>query len=196
MTELDVPAAGRALDRARCLKSILQADSHRLGVLRIVQRLALPDCWVAAGFVRNAVWDHLHGRTASQCYDDVDVIWYQPVAESTPDDADIEARLRLIDGSIKWSVKNQARMHGKNGDLPYRSATHAMLFWVETSAAIAVRLDDGDALEIAAPAGIDDIFDMQVRPMGRFCGELRPVYVDRMRRKAWQAQWPRLTIAP
>ena len=32
--------------------------------LERVAQLGLPDCWIAAGFVRNAVWDVLHGWPA------------------------------------------------------------------------------------------------------------------------------------
>ncbi len=183
------------MDCSRALVAILHDDPARMHLLRVVRSLALPDCWVAAGFVRNAVWDHLHGRPPSPAYGDVDVIWHNPACANASEDARLEARLEAIEPGVEWSVKNQARMHLKNGDLPYASATHAMMFWVETTAAIAVRLEADDSLSVAAPVGIDDIFDMQVRPMGRFCAELHPIYVERMRQKAWQHQWPRLMIA-
>ncbi|WP_434154138.1 nucleotidyltransferase family protein [Pseudomonas sp. JZ134] len=38
-------------------------DPLRCQVLTCVAQLHLPDAWVAAGFVRNLVWDHLHGYT-------------------------------------------------------------------------------------------------------------------------------------
>ncbi|WRQ77412.1 nucleotidyltransferase family protein [Pseudomonas saxonica] len=31
----------------------------------MVRSLNLPDCWIGAGFLRNAVWDYLHGRSPS-----------------------------------------------------------------------------------------------------------------------------------
>jgi hypothetical protein len=40
-------------------------DTERLRLVRLVDSLGLPDCWIAAGFVRNAVWDSLHARTPS-----------------------------------------------------------------------------------------------------------------------------------
>jgi len=44
-----------------CALVARQADVMRL--LRSVEELALPDCWIGAGFIRNAIWDALHGRT-------------------------------------------------------------------------------------------------------------------------------------
>jgi Nucleotidyltransferase len=60
---------------ARQLTQIIRGDARRWAVLAQVRALGLPDCWVAAGFVRDAVWDHLHGY-APQLLGDVDVIWF------------------------------------------------------------------------------------------------------------------------
>ncbi len=162
--------------------------------LECVRELGLPDCWVAAGFVRNAVWDHLHLRAASSLPQDIDVIWYAPPDAAPERDAALEAGLLQRDGSLAWSVKNQARMHLRNGDVAYRSATDAMRHWPETATAVGVRLDDRGGVEIAAPFGLDDLFALVVRPGPRFMAEKRSVYLDRIRSKDWQARWPRLRI--
>jgi hypothetical protein len=39
--------------------------------LKAVEALNLPDCWIGAGFIRNAVWDALHGRPWCASYGDV-----------------------------------------------------------------------------------------------------------------------------
>jgi hypothetical protein len=57
------------------LRTILSADPARRLIAEAVRSLALPDCWIGAGFVRNAVWDHLHGREPAFPGTDVDVIW-------------------------------------------------------------------------------------------------------------------------
>ncbi len=53
---------------------IIQADPLRWHVLGVVRALHLPDCWIGAGFVRNAVWDYLHQRSRSPLDGDVDVV--------------------------------------------------------------------------------------------------------------------------
>lgn len=163
-------------------------------MLRHVRDLALPDCWVAAGFVRNAVWDHLHGMAGTPFDTDIDVIWFDSSRATAAHDGALEARLRSADGRARWSVKNQARMHLRNGDVPYASATDAMRCWPETATAVAVRLGDDDAIEIAAPLGLDDLFGLVVRPTARFAGDNYPLYLERIRAKQWQARWPRLRI--
>lgn len=94
-----------------------------------------------------------------------------------------------------WSVKNQARMHVKNGDAPYLSTTDAMRYWVETATAVAVRLGEKASFEIAAPLGLDDLFGLVIRPAGRFATEKKKIYQDRFKSKNWMATWPLLTPA-
>ena len=40
---------------------MLLNDPIRMNALYAVQALELNDGWIGAGFVRDAVWDHLHG---------------------------------------------------------------------------------------------------------------------------------------
>ena len=182
------------MDRLAELRTLIASDRRRMEVLRIVRDLGLPDCWVAAGFVRNCVWDHLHGHTTSPLPRDIDVIWFEPAACDAARDAGLEAGLRDRDGALAWSVKNQARMHGRNGDAPYRSATDAMRYWPETATAIGVRLAEQGDIEVAAPYGLDDLFGMIVRPTPRFVADKHAVYLARVLSKEWEQTWPSLQI--
>ncbi|VEE15004.1 nucleotidyltransferase family protein [Ectopseudomonas mendocina] len=178
------------------LQTLIANDPRRLRILQQVRGLDLPDCWVAAGFVRSAVWDHLHQYTPSPLPEDIDVIWFDRSQLCPARDAELETILRQQDESLQWSVKNQARMHLRNDDAPYASATEAMRYWPETATAVAVRLDGQDRLEVAAPLGLDDLFDLVVRPAGRFKDEKQPIYQQRLRDKNWLATWPKLKVLP
>jgi hypothetical protein len=176
------------------LQTLIASDRPRMQVLGFVRELGLPDCWVAAGFVRNGVWDYLHQHPTSPLPQDIDVIWYDPEQPTSERDVILEMALSGRDNSLKWSVKNQARMHQRNADRPYRSATDAMKYWPETATAVGVRLGHQGEVEVAAPFGLDDLFELVVRPTERFVTEKHPVYADRIRSKNWQATWPRLKI--
>lgn len=177
------------------IRSILRADPLRWHVLDVVRSLNLQDGWIGAGFVRNAVWDHLHQRPPSPLTGDVDVIWHDPGRINPAEDRKQEAALRTAEPSISWSVKNQARMHTRNGDDPYVSATEAMRCWPETATAVAVRRHGFDACEIAAPFGLDDLLNLVLRPTPRFCREKRDIYEGRLRTKNWIVRWPLLRKA-
>jgi uncharacterized protein len=176
------------------LKALMQGDKERQRLLLLVHSLGLVDCWIAAGFVRNAVWDFLHRWSPQRPSGDVDVIWFDRSQDSKCIDLRLEDRLKRLDDSIDWSVKNQCRMHAGNGDPPYRSAVDAMRFWPETATAVAVRYVDRGDLEIAAPFGLDDLFRAVVRPTPHFLGEKRAVFAERVRCKGWLEQWPSLRV--
>lgn len=180
------------MDAASHVIAILRADPLRWHLLGAVSALNLPDGWIGAGFVRNAIWDHLHGRAPSAPKGDIDVIWYDPFCADEAKDMEYEAALRAMEPGVAWSVKNQARMHCRNGDEPYVSATDAMRYWPETATAVAVRRTDGDGCEVAAPFGLGDLTQLMLRPTRRFAGAKRRIYDERVRSKEWMKTWPLL----
>ncbi len=86
-------------------------------------------------------------------------------------------------------------MHARNGDAPYASATEAMRCWPETATAIAVRRNDEEGCEIAAPFGLNDLLSLTLRPTPPFAREKRHIYEQRLRTKQWAAAWPLLKEA-
>ena len=182
------------MKHAAALQAILANDPARCSVLAMVRSLGLPDCWAGAGFIRNAVWDYLHDRSPARHAGDVDVIWFSRERAGLLEN---EAALRALDPLVDWSVKNQARMHGRNGDAPYASAGEAIGHWPETATAVAARLTAEGSYDVAAPFGLGDLFDLVLRPTPRFAaGHKRAVYLDRIQSKGWLEIWPRLRIAP
>lgn len=183
------------MDATAQIISLLRADPCRWHLLGIVGGLSMRDGWIGAGFVRNAVWDWHHDRGPSPPSGDVDVIWHDPMNVDAAEDRRYEAILRAIEPSILWSVKNQARMHVRNGDGPYRSATDAMRYWPETATAIAVRRIGKDDCEVAAPYGLDDLLRLILRPTPPFTTDRRAIYDRRRAEKNWTAAWPLLRDA-
>jgi uncharacterized protein len=85
-------------------------------------------------------------------------------------------------------------MHLHNADQPYRSAVDAMTHWPETATAVGVRLGALEEIEVAAPLGLDDLFDLIVRPTAAFRAGKRQVYLERLATKGWSETWPGLRI--
>ncbi|WP_054587930.1 nucleotidyltransferase family protein [Sphingopyxis macrogoltabida] len=161
--------------------------------LAAVAELKLPDCWIGAGFVRDAVWDDRHGQSPMPPSGDVDVLWFAPDVTDKEADRDIERQLRSSMPDLLWSVKNQARMHRHNGDAPYHSVADAMTHWPETATAVAARLAGG-RVEISAPLGLDDLFALRVRPTAAFRSEKRSIFDERIASKRWIERYPLLII--
>jgi len=60
------------------LRQILVSDPWFMGIIVAVGSLHLPDWAVAAGVIRNVVWDHLHEYTQRTPVADVDVPYFDP----------------------------------------------------------------------------------------------------------------------
>jgi hypothetical protein len=149
--------------------------------------------WIGAGFVRNAVWDHLSGKdTEATPLADLDVVFHYPAVATAEHDARIEAALSVAAPDLPWSVRNQARMHERNGHRPYRDIADALAHWPETATAIAVKLGP-KGVEILAPFGVHDVLGMILRPTPAF--RTKPeIPLARLEAKGWLSRWPGLRL--
>ena len=170
----------------------LIADADRLYLLRTLANRHLPDAWLAAGFVRNLVWDRLHGHAEPTPLADLNVIYFD-AADCRPErDREIEALLAAQAPGWPWSVKNQARMHLRNGDRPYRDCRDAMAHWPEVETALAVRLTAEGEIEVVSPFAQEGLFALHLTP-----NPWRPrseAFRQRVAIKDWLRRWPRLQV--
>ena len=72
---------------------IIAEDAIAMEQLRAVRELDLPDWCIAAGFVRNRVWDHLHGIVPARLPVDIDVIYFDAGDVSRESEAAFASRL-------------------------------------------------------------------------------------------------------
>ncbi len=62
------------------LLDLIRADPWMMRILRAAAALDLPEWMIGAGFVRNKVWDHLHGFANAEVQTaDIDLIYFDPV---------------------------------------------------------------------------------------------------------------------
>ncbi len=176
--------------------ALVAADAWMMAALTAVAGLGLPDAWIGAGFLRGAVWDRLHGFGSRTPLDDIDVVYFDPEACDPAAEAALERRLEARLPGLPWSVKNQARMHLRNGDAPYRDSADALAHWLETPTAVALRLNPGGDLELLAPLGTEDLLGLIVRPTphARAHKHRLAAYRERLESKNWPAKWPKLRV--
>ena len=94
--------------------------------------------------------------------------------------------------TANWEVRNQARMHLRNNDKPYKDCFNALEHWAETPTAIGARLVLNQ-IELLAPYGVSDLLGLTVRQTPKFIHK-RQIYYDRIEEKQWRSKWPLLTI--
>jgi hypothetical protein len=164
--------------------------------LRAARAVDAPDWLIAAGAVRDAVWDLMHGREPAPPHD-VDVAYFDASDLSGERDTAIEAALHAEAPSIPWEARNQAAVHlwypRRFGFAvpPFSSSADAIATFPEVASCIGVRLMDDDSLRIVAPHGLDDLLGCVCRHNpARVPAAL---YEQRVASHDWRERWPRMT---
>jgi hypothetical protein len=181
------------------LVAIVRADPGLMHVLTTVRALDLPDWRVFSGAVYQSVWNHVTGRPPGYGIKDYDLGYFDPDTSWDAEDAVIQRVAAAFETPFRdmVEVRNQARVHlwfqDRFGE-PYDALTgtdEALSRFVAPAFAVGVRLEMDDAISIAAPFGLDDVFALTLRP-----NPSRPLA------KGWDravagavARWPELKVA-
>ena len=168
---------------------IVTRNAQRRRALELAASLALPDAWLAAGFVRNAVWDECFG--VDNTVADIDLVFFDTGDRSVARDRALTDHLIASTG-LPWSVKNQARMHSKHGHPAYRSTWDAMRRWPEKQTAVAMRIGAREEVETLSCFGFRVLFNGRVEP-NLACAH--DVFLQRAKQKRWSQRWPGLIVA-
>lgn len=169
--------------------NLIENDVFRMRALTVVGSLNLPDWLIAAGFVRNLIWDDCF-NTQTQV-NDIDVIYFCREDISEARDELLEEQLKVICPEYPWSVKNQARMHIKNGDNPYQNTLGAMRYWPEKQTSIGVKLDADGCVDVRHCFELDVQFSGQIN---RNPARSKKVFERRVLTKRWVDIWPGLIV--
>ncbi|MEZ9717908.1 nucleotidyltransferase family protein [Vibrio cyclitrophicus] len=177
---------------ANSIVTLIKQDPLRMQILDCVAQLGLPQCYVAAGFVRNLVWDHLHGHASPTPLNDTDVIYFDTIDTSYESDLRYEALLKQRLPELNWQVRNQACMHTRNGDEPYQSSLDAMSYWPEKETAVALKQSLTGDIECISSFGLESLFDLQITPNPK---RNRDIFDQRVQSKNWLTHWSKLTTS-
>ena len=162
-----------------------------LTVLNEAESTHLPDWMIGAGFLRNKVWDHLHGiKREVADTNDIDLIYYDASNQNEGSDKALSKQMSGKLG-LEWEIVNQAYSHKwHNREIPYNNSTEALAEWIETPTCVAVTLENG-VPKIIAPHGIDDLVNLIVRPIPT--ADIN-TFNRRYQSKRWLEKWPKLKI--
>ena len=182
-------------NKAEILDSFRE-NPDMMAILTIIRDLELKDSWLAAGSVRNFIWNLLSDKPAFDRETDVDVIFFDPDV-SYEETLAIENKLREDFPQYQWELKNQAYMHQHSPHTePYVNSCDAMSKYPERCTAIGLRLQVDATLELFAPYGLEDILNFQVSPTPHFLenDDRMKLYQQRLSKKNWQVKWKNLTF--
>lgn len=173
---------------------IFRENSDLMTILTIIRDLGLKDSWLAAGSVRNFIWNLLSDKSAFDYETDVDVIFFDPDV-SYEETLFLEKNLREDFPQYQWELKNQVYMHQHSPHTdPYTSSRDAISKYPERCTALGLRLDEDGSLELFAPYGLEDVFNFQVEPTPHFLEneDRMKLYQERLSKKNWQEKWENL----
>jgi hypothetical protein len=153
------------------LENIVLASPILGPIVREWPDIALPDCWLAAGWVAQTVWNSAFGLSLDHGLKDVDLVYFDDTDFSDIGEAGHEERIRHLFARLpaKVDVKNEARVHLWYAEKfgrpisPYVSTTDAIATFPTTATAIGIQ-PGASGLSIAAPYGRPDLFGLIVRP--------------------------------
>jgi hypothetical protein len=176
------------------LSHLVAGTPWLMRLLQVVREAGPQGSYVAAGAIRNSVWDSLHGRPPANSLADIDVVYFDPSAT----EVDWAQVLGSALPGYLWDVTNQATIHEWQSVYygravsPYGSVAEALESWTETATAVGVRLNGSGGVDVVAPFGLVDLFQLRVRPSPKVLD--LAAYQARVRAKAWQRRWPRLHV--
>lgn len=160
------------IERKARLVEIVRASPTLMHVLRTVRDQRLPDWRVFSGAVYQTVWNSLTGRDPDYGIKDYDVGYFDADTSWDAEDVLIKRVVAAFEPPLREQVevRNQARVHlwffdrFKEPYSPLASTDQALMRFVCPAFAVGVRLEDDDAITVAAPFGLADVFDMRLSP--------------------------------
>ncbi|WP_439472610.1 nucleotidyltransferase family protein [Brevundimonas sp.] len=180
------------------LGDIVRATPDLMHVLTTVRGLGLNDWRVFSGAVYQAVWNDLTGRPASYGIKDYDLGYFDPDTSWDVEDVVIKQVAAAFEPPFRdiVEVRNQARVaewfSEKFGEVypPLAHTDEALERFVAPAFAVGVRLEEDDEISVVAPFGLEDVFNLTIRPNPN-----RPLAKDwnRVIEKA-KARWPELIV--
>jgi hypothetical protein len=173
--------------------SLLIKDPYRMACLKAAYSVGANDWYLAAGFVRNLIWDFLHSKKVSTPLNDVDFVYYNASDTSLRAEEVLKEELMGLMPDAVWEVRNQARMHIQNSHRPYRNSEDAIAHWPEIPTCVGATLKADGKIAIFAPFGLDENWNFSVRPNPQI--QYPPeLFIRRVSEKGWMKIWPKLMV--
>jgi uncharacterized protein len=179
------------------LKQMIYASPELIQRLQFLRELHA-HAYLSAGVIRNMVWSNLHDQVYCLDQTEIDVIFYDLKDRSGSEEQRLSQKLKQKFPKNDWDVVNQAYVHlwykADDGSTiaQYASLFDALSVWVETSTAIAVRLQEHDQLELIAPFGLNDLFELKLRWNARLVSHA--TFLQRIESKRFLQRWNKLVI--
>ncbi|GGF33269.1 hypothetical protein GCM10011611_44330 [Aliidongia dinghuensis] len=182
-------------DRAALLRQWALENRANAEILRRLPALGLPEAYLVAGCLYQAVWNRLAGRAAEADIKDYDVFYFDgaDLSWEAEDRVIRQARDLFADLGVEVEVKNQARVHlwyGQRFGAGYPALTSVedgIGRYLVACTCVGIRAADG---ALHAPYGLAELWDGILRMNA---ANPRPALFQ-AKAESYRARWPWLTI--
>lgn len=167
-------------------------------ILERMPSLGLPDLWLVAGCLFQAVWNRRDGKPAEADVRDYDLFYFddRDLSWSAEDQAIRRCAALYADLGVTIELRNQARVHlwyeTRFGTPCPRllSSRHGIDRFLVAGTCVGVQPCADGALEIYAPFGLDDMFDGRLRANPN----VRDPALFARKAESYRQRWPWLTL--
>ena len=185
-------------EQIEVLEKILLQNEKLKEVLTRLQKTSIKNYsyYIGAGAINQTVFNYYHDYSLDYGIKDFDIVYFDSDISYEAEDKIIkEVKEVLKDIDIEFDIKNEARVHlwynekYQTKRKPYESVEDAISSWGATITCIGVKMENNH-LNVFAPYGLNDIFNMIIRPVK--IDFTKEQYEERARR--WKKKWPMLKI--
>lgn len=163
------------------------------GILDATEKAGLPDWYLSAGCITETVWNSLHGFPLEFGIKDYDIVYFNSEKKDELEKVDF---IMKANPEVEIEVVNQAFVHTWFKEYfgyeipPFLSTEESMAKWGSPVSAVGIKKENGK-YKVFAPFGVEDIFNMVVRP-----NESSYYISDLFNKKAhnWKEKWPKLNV--
>ena len=178
------------------LLALLEQKPEIAQICEILHRHHLPQATLCAGTIRSLVWNAQTNRQVPIMLSELDV-YYRDPSQSYEDFQVTQAIFKQKESQYLWNLHNIALPPRHSSELHFHSTIEQTLAdFPETCTSVGVQCLAGGDYEIIAPHGLDDLFELKVRPTANYAlgTPLHARFEQRIKNKRWLTEWPELQI--
>jgi len=173
------------------LKSLIMSVPELVETAKVCRGVGLPNFYIAGGAITQLIWNHLLEREPLDKIKDFDIVYFDNIEIRTEEsyETEIEAQLKH---SVKVDLKNQANVHKwypfKFGQIipAYNRVEQGIDSWL-SAFAIGFNFNTDGELSIYAPFGLEDAFNMHVKPNKIVMSEVNYIKMTNSFKKRWSS---------
>ena len=187
-------------EQSKIIIKILKQNKDLMKVLNYIEKLRLPNFYIAAGSIFQTIWNFLDNKPLNDSIKDIDIIYYNQEDLSKEKDLEIYNKVKKYceknNLSYDIDVSNEARMHLWKEEVehkkikPYLNSEDAINRWIATTHAIGITKNNRN-IYIYAPYGLSDIFSKTIRPI-KHEGNNKELYDKKV--KSWTSRFDNLNV--